>query len=178
MKFASLLLSLFFVAQVQAGSASAVSADDAQLAIAQGAYVIDVRSAQAFAAGHVLHATALPTNAAALPLPELAALLTKAGVDSSRVMLVVGDAGDANAQALWLQLAGVTSGRVLWLVGGVQEWQLTGRTLTTVISQRLPVPQFLTPFNAAHSGVRMAGSKMRSSALLEQDLRSRETAGL
>jgi rhodanese-related sulfurtransferase len=178
MKLSLLLLSLLFAAQAHAGPASAVSADDAQLAIAQGAYVMDVRSAQAFAAGHVPHAAALPANAAALPLPELAALLAQAGVDSSRVMLVVGDAGDANAQALWLRLAGVTSGRVLWLVGGVQEWQLTGRSLTIDISQRSPVPQFLTPFDAVHSGGRMAGSKVRSSALLEQDLRLRATAGL
>jgi rhodanese-related sulfurtransferase len=171
MKFPARLLplffSFFFAAQAQAGQASAVSADDAHTAIAQGAYVMDVRPAQQFAAGHLPLAAALPANAAALPVQELAALLTMAGVDSSRTMLVVGDAGDTNAQALWQRLARVTSGRVLWLVGGVQEWQMRGHALTTQIEMRLPVPQFLTPFDAPTTGARMAGSKMRTSALLE-----------
>jgi 3-mercaptopyruvate sulfurtransferase SseA len=169
MKFAALLLSLFFAAHVHAGQASAVSADHAQAAIAQGAYVMDVRSAQAFAAGHVPHAAALPANAAALPLAELAALLAQAGVDSSRTMLVVGDAGDANAQALWQRLAQVTSGRVLWLVGGVQEWQMRGHALTQQVTTRAPVPQFLTPFDAPVNASRMAGGRVRSSALLERN---------
>jgi rhodanese-related sulfurtransferase len=170
MKFAALLLSLLFAAQVYAGQASAVSADDAQAAIAQGAYVMDVRAPNQFAAGHVPQASSLPANAAALPLQELAALLSQAGVDSSRVMLVVGDAGDANAQALWQRLAQVTSGRVLWLVGGVQEWEMRGHVLTTQLVPRLPVPQFLAPFDAPTNSVRMAGSKVRTSALLERNL--------
>jgi 3-mercaptopyruvate sulfurtransferase SseA len=178
MKLATLLLSMLITAQAHAGSATAVSASDAHTAIAQGAYVIDVRPAQQFAGGHLPQAMALPENAAVLPLNELAALLSQAGIDSSRTMLVVGGAGDANAQALWQRLADVTSGRVLWLVGGVQEWQLTGRALTADIPQRSPVPQFLTPFNITPAGVRMAGSKVRSITLLEQDLRSRVTAGL
>lgn len=178
MKFLTLLASLLFAAQTHAGSATAISADDAHIALAQGAYVIDIRPAQQFAAGHLPHAAALPAHAHALPLQELATLLSHAGVDSSRTMLVVGEAGDANAQALWQRLAGVTSGRVLWLVGGIQEWQLTGRTLTTQASQRPPVPQFLTPFDAAPSSTRMAGSKVRSSMLLEQSLSLRISAGL
>jgi rhodanese-related sulfurtransferase len=170
MKFAALLLSLFFAAQVNAGQATAVSADHAQIAIAQGAYVLDVRPAAQFAAGHLPQASALPTNAAALPLNELATLLTQAGIDSSRTMLVVGDAGDADAQALWQRLAQVTSGRVMWLVGGVQEWQMRGHVLTTQLASRAPVPQFLAPFDVPSNAGRMAGSKVRSSALLERDL--------
>jgi 3-mercaptopyruvate sulfurtransferase SseA len=153
-----------------AGQASAVSADDAHTALAQGAFVVDVRSQQAFAAGHLAQAACLPRDAAQLPLSSLAALLSQAGVDSSRTVLVMGDAGDANAQALWQRLAQVSSGRVLWLVGGVQEWEMRGHALTTQPASRLPVPQFLTPFVATDSASRMAGSKVRSSALLERDL--------
>jgi rhodanese-related sulfurtransferase len=138
MKFAALLASLFFASYAHAGQASAVSADDARLAIAQGAYVLDVRSAAQFDAGHLPQASALPSDAAALPVNELAALLTQAGIDSARTMLVVGDAGDAAAQALWQRLAQVTSGRVLWLVGGVQEWQMRGLALTTETITRAP----------------------------------------
>jgi rhodanese-related sulfurtransferase len=170
MKFAALLLSFLFAAHVHAGQASAVSADDAQAAMAQGAYVLDVREAAQFAAGHLPQASALPTKAAALPLHELATLLTQAGIDSSRTMLVVGDAGDADAQALWQRLARVTSGRVLWLVGGVQEWQMRGMALSTQTVSRAPVPQFLASFEAPSNAARMAGSKVRSSALLERDL--------
>lgn len=172
-KLALLLVASFALlsaAHSQAGQASAVSADDAQSAVAQGAYVVDVRHAAAFAQGHLPLAASLPSDAAQLPLGNLAALLSKAGIDSSRTVLVVGDAGDANAQALWERLAQVTSGRVLWLVGGVQEWQMRGHMLTTSVSTRLPVPQFLAPFDAAPNASRMAGSRVRTSALLERDL--------
>lgn len=163
-------LSLTYAAHAQAGPATAVSADDAHAAMAQGAFVVDVRSAPAYAQGRLPHAALLPANTAQLPLNELANQLAHAGVDSSRTVLVVGDAGDLNAQALWQRLAQVASGRVLWLVGGVQEWQMRGYALTTAASSRLPVPQFLAPFDAPADATRMAGSKVRSSALLERDL--------
>ena len=173
MKTVALLLSLVFAGYAHAGSATAVSADDAQTAVSQGAYVMDVRSALQFDAGHLPRASAVPAHAASLALPDLAALLSKAGVDSSRTMLVVGDAGDANAQALWERLAQVTSGRVLWLVGGVQEWEMRGFALNHQTLARSPVPQFLTPFDAAgksNQATKMAGSKVRTSALLERNL--------
>jgi rhodanese-related sulfurtransferase len=170
MKHLAVLLSCLFALQAHAGPAQAVSADDAQAAIAQGAFVLDVRSAQQFAAGHLPQATAVPTDASRMALSDLAALLTQAGVDSSRTMLVVGEAGDAQAQALWQRLAQVTSGRVLWLVGGVQEWQMRGYALGLHSTPRPPVPQFLTPFEASSPAVRMAGSRVRTSALLERDL--------
>lgn len=166
-------LSLLLVFNASAGQASAVSADDAQLAISQGAFVLDVRPARQFAAGHLPQAVVMPQQAAGLALPDLAAALAQAGVDSSRTMLIVGEAGDANAQALWQRLAQVTSGRVLWLVGGVQEWHVRGYALTTQTLARPPVPQFLAPFDApsaADQASRMAGSKVRTSALLERNL--------
>ena len=173
MKIVTLLLSLAFAATAYAGSASAVSADDARVAVSQGAYVLDVRPALQFSAGHLPLAASVPHTAATLPLTDLATLLSQAGVDSSRTMLIVGDAGDTNAQALWQRLTQVTSGRVLWLVGGVQEWQMRGHALTTQTVVRPPVPQFLAPFDAQSKNdqsTRMAGSKVRTSALLEQDL--------
>jgi rhodanese-related sulfurtransferase len=169
-KLFALFLPAFFAVHAHAGAASAVSADDAHAAIAQGAYVLDVRTHAQYAAGHLPQAIGLPEQTAALPLRELAAMLTQAGVDSSRTMLVVGDAGDVNAQALWLRLAQVTSGRVLWLVGGVQEWQMRGHILTTEVSVRQPVPQVLASFSTPEGVSRMAGGKVRTSALLERNI--------
>jgi rhodanese-related sulfurtransferase len=171
-KLPALLFSLVLMAHVpvQAGQALAVSADDAQLALSQGAFVMDVRAADQFAAGHLPQSAAVSAHAATLPLQELAALLGKAGIDSSRTMLIVGDSGDARAQALWKRLAQVTSGRVLWLVGGVQEWQMRGYALTTAVSLRHSVPQFLVNFDAPAKAWGMAGGRIRSSAMLERDL--------
>jgi 3-mercaptopyruvate sulfurtransferase SseA len=163
-------VALLLAPLAQAGQASVVSADDAQSAVVQGAHVVDVRSSEAFAQGHMPQATSLPRLAAQLSLDQLATLLSQAGVDSSRTVLVMGNAGDADAHALWERLAQVSSGRVLWLVGGVQEWQMRGLALTTETSARPPVPQFLTPFDAPSSASRMAGSKVRTSALLERNL--------
>ncbi len=154
-----------------AGPAIAVSADDAQAAVSQGAYVLDVRSSTQFASGHLPSAMQLPIDAAQRPLNELAALLSQAGADSSRTLLIVGEAGDANAQALWQRLAQVASGRVLWLVGGVQEWQMTGKPLSQDTVAHKAVPQFLTPFEVQPSKASMAGGRVRSSQLLERDLK-------
>ncbi len=176
-KIAALFLACstaLWMAHSHAGQAQAVSADDAQNAVAQGAYVLDVRSAEACLQAHLPQAACLPSHAAQWPLQQLAQLLSQAGIDSSRTMLVVGDAGDANAQALWERLTQVTAGRVLWLVGGVQEWQMRGHALTAAASARPRVPQFLAPFAPsadapAHTS-RMAGSRVRTSALLERDV--------
>jgi rhodanese-related sulfurtransferase len=153
-----------------AGQALAVSADDAQVAVSQGAYVLDVRSAAQFSKGHLPAAARLPSDAAQRPLNELAALLSLAGADSSRTLLIVGETGDANAQALWQRLAQVASGRVLWLVGGVQEWRMMGKPLSQDTVAHKPVPQFLTPFETPAVGSGMAGGKVRSGAVLEQNL--------
>ena len=163
-------LSLLLISPAHAGNATAVSADDAQTAVVQGAYVVDVRTAAAFSQGHLPQAAWLPADAAQLPLKNLAALLATAGIDSSRTMLIVGDVGDSNAQALWQRLASVTSGRVLWLVGGVQEWQMRGHALTEQITSRYPVPQFLVSFDTPVNSSRMAGSRVRTSSLLERNL--------
>jgi rhodanese-related sulfurtransferase len=174
LKFLSSLLALASVVltsfAAHAGQAQAVSADDAQAALSQGAYVLDVRSAVQFSAGHLPTAARLPSNAGQRSLEELAALLSQAGADSSRTLLIVGDAGDPNAQALWDRLAQVASGRVLWLVGGIAEWQMTGRPLSQDVVVRKVVPQFLAPFEVHPNKASMAGGRVRSSELLERNL--------
>ncbi|MFM7331668.1 MAG: rhodanese-like domain-containing protein [Brachymonas sp.] len=165
------LLSALLAHSAQAGQALAVSADDAQAALSKGAFVLDVRSEAQFSSGHLRSAARLPADAATRPLNELAALLSQAGADSSRTLLIVGEAGDANAQALWQRLAGVVSGRVLWLVGGVAEWQMTGRPLSQEAISHKAVPQVLVSFEVQPASSRMAGSRVRSSELLERNLR-------
>jgi 3-mercaptopyruvate sulfurtransferase SseA len=174
LKFISRLILAFaacwVVQTAVAGPAIAVSADDAHTAVSQGAFVLDIRSAAQFSSGHLPAAAQLPADSAKRPLTELAALLSQAGADSSRTLLIVGEAGDANAQALWQRLAQVASGRVLWLVGGVTEWQMTGRALSQDVVSHKAVPQFLTPFEAHPSKANMAAGRVRSSQLLERNL--------
>lgn len=156
---------------VHAAGHEPVSADSAAVALAQGAVVVDVRRGEAYAQGHLMGAVSVPPDVAHRPLPELASLLSRAGVDSSRTVLIVGQAGDANAQALYERLTTVIPGRVLWLVGGVLEWQMTGRPLTRDVQVRSPLPQILTASwvrRAPLEPARMAGSRVRTSALLEQ----------
>jgi 3-mercaptopyruvate sulfurtransferase SseA len=172
----TLAAALLATSGAMAGPAIAVSADDALAAVSQGAYVLDVRSSAQFASGHLPSAVQLPADSAQRPLNELATLLSQAGADSSRTLLIVGEAGDANAQALWQRLSQVASGRVLWLVGGVQEWQMTGKPLSQDTVAHKAVPQFLTPFEAQPSKANMAGGRVRSSQLLERDLQIKVAA--
>lgn len=160
---------LLFIAAVQAwaGPVQVVSADDAQRVVSSGAFVLDVRAPRA--EGWLPGSVALPQDMAQRPLSELAERLSKAGVDSSRTIVVVGEAGDANAQALSQLLAQVSAGRVLWLVGGVTEWQMRGHGLVKELAQRDAVPQVLTSFAAQPREPRMAGSRVRSGAVLERD---------
>jgi 3-mercaptopyruvate sulfurtransferase SseA len=139
----------------------AVSADAAAQALAQGAMVVDVRNAAAFAQGHVPSAVRLPSDAAAQPVKALEHLLSNAGVDLSRTVLVVGEPGDANAQALWHTLSAYATGRVLWLVGGTTEWQLSGHALSTQATTAQAVPQNLVRLQPAPVQVRMAGQALR-----------------
>jgi rhodanese-related sulfurtransferase len=162
----ALLTALYAVAS-QAGQALAVSADDALAAVQSGATVLDVRSERSFAQGHLPGALRLSADLHAQPLAHIAQALSSAGADSSRPLLVVGDAGSADAHALWQRLAAVTSGRTLWLVGGVQEWQLRGHALTQAVQTRLPVPQVLASFEVQTSS-QMAGRAVRSGLQLEK----------
>jgi rhodanese-related sulfurtransferase len=163
------VISLVSISAV-AGQVHAVSADDAQRALSQGAFAVDVREAGLIARGHLSGAAALPSDIAKRSVTELAERLSQAGVDSSRTILVVGEAGDENAQSLAELLSKVTAGRVLWLVGGVTEWQMRGYALVTESAPRAAVPQVLTHYAVEPREPRMAGSRVRSGALLERDL--------
>jgi 3-mercaptopyruvate sulfurtransferase SseA len=148
----------------------AVSADAAALALAQGATVVDVRSAQAYAQGHLPTAALLPQNAARLTVSSLERLLSDAGIDLSRTVLVVGEPGDANAQALWQTLSAYATGRVLWLVGGATEWQMTGRALSQQVLAAKAVPQYLVRLQAEPVQTRMAGHRLRADASLARSV--------
>ncbi len=144
-----------------AGGHEAVSADAAALALAQGASVVDVRTTVAFEAGHLPGAARLAQGAGAYSSAELARAVSQAGVDLSRTVVVVGEPGDANAQALWRTLSSYATGRVLWLVGGTTEWQMTGRALTTQHVALKAVPQHLVLLDSQPSQARMAGQALR-----------------
>jgi 3-mercaptopyruvate sulfurtransferase SseA len=145
-----------------AGGHEAVSADTAAQALAQGATVVDVRSASAYAQGHLPGAQRLPSDAARFTSAQLGQAVSIAGIDLSRTVLVVGELGDANAQALWQTLSGYATGRVLWLVGGTTEWQMTGRALSTDTIAAKAVPQHLVRLHAAPEQARMAGHSVRN----------------
>lgn len=148
----------------------AVSADAAALALAQGATVVDVRSAQAYDQGHLPAAALLPQNVAHLGVAQLERLLSDAGIDLSRTVLVVGEPGDVHAQAWWQTLSAYATGRVLWLVGGTTEWQMTGRPLSTQVLAAKAVPQYLVRLQADPAQARMAGQRLRASSALDRSV--------
>jgi 3-mercaptopyruvate sulfurtransferase SseA len=163
-------ISALWCVHASANGHEAVSADAAALALAQGATVADVRSAQAYAQGHLPSAALLPQDAARLSVAKLERVLSDAGIDLSRTVLLVGEPGDANAQALWHTLSAYATGRVLWLVGGATEWQMTGRPLSTDVASAKAVPQHLVPLQAEPVHTRMAGQGLRASAALYSNL--------
>lgn len=154
-----------FACAALAGQHAPVPADVAAQAVAQGATVVDVRSAEQFAAGHIRQAVSLQEPLSALPVADLARTLSEAGVDLSRTVVIVGNTGDERAQALWQTLQRYATGRVLWLVGGTTEWQMRGYALTAELMPRKPVPQHLVALQSSAGMPRMAGSSMRASSL-------------
>jgi 3-mercaptopyruvate sulfurtransferase SseA len=130
--------------------------------LAQGATVVDVRSAVDYGAGHMPGAARLPRDAASLPLAQLERLVSDAGIDLSRTVLVVGEPGDTQAQALWQTLGRYATGRVLWLVGGMLEWQMRGYALATHSAVLPAVPQHLVALKAEPAQARMAGAALRT----------------
>jgi hypothetical protein len=63
--------------------------------------------------------------------------------------VVYGNAGDPLAQSMLEALQRVASGRVHWLVGGIDEWQAAGLPTVAQVAPRLPVPQHLVARNTA-----------------------------
>lgn len=147
----------------RAGGHEAVSADAAAQAISQGAVVVDVRSDSRFAQGHLPQATRLVAAAGRYSSAALARAVSDAGVDLSRTVVLVGEPGDLEAQALWRTLSVYARGRVLWLVGGIPEWQMTGRSLSTQSFVAKAVPQHLVALRSEPAQSRMAGFSLRES---------------
>jgi rhodanese-related sulfurtransferase len=150
-------------AQTPGTAHEAVSAQAAAQAIARGAVVVDVRQPARYQEGHLPGAVSLPADAWGADIASLGQQLSAAGIDLSREVLLVGLPGDPLAQQLQFRLAGYATGRVLWLVGGVTEWQMTGRAVETVgaAARLLPVPQHLVALHGSALQARMAGAARR-----------------
>lgn len=158
----SCLFLMLFSAAVSAQPAPAVSADAAAQALARGAVVVDIRAQADYQAGHLPGAVALDASALLQDRDALQAAVSRHGVDLSREVIVLGQPGDPRAQQVQTHLLAYASGRVSWFVGGVVEWQLSGRPLHTGTTSRAPVPQYLVRFTpAADTGARMAAASLR-----------------
>lgn len=156
------LFLMFFSAAASAQQAPAVSADAAARAVARGAVVVDLRAAADYQAGHLPGAVALDAAALLQERDALQAVVSRHGIDLSREVIVLGQPGDLLAQQVQAHLLAYASGRVSWFVGGVVEWQLSGRPLHTGTTSRAPVPQYLVRFTpAADAGARMAAATLR-----------------
>lgn len=163
MKHARPLAALALLAAAALARAEPVSAALAEQRLMDGAQAWDVRAtspallpgSKQLDAGFCL---------AALRRGDMAALsraVSAAGIDLSRDVLIYGAAGDTRAQALHELLASVASGRVDWLVGGVDEWQLGGRRTVAAPAPHLPVPQYLVWRDDGAGSARMAGAALR-----------------
>jgi 3-mercaptopyruvate sulfurtransferase SseA len=136
---------LSFALAAQAGAAP-LSAAAAQRELAGGAQAWDLR---AHATGPVIPgaaALARPVLERWLAVGDHAALaqaVSAAGIDLSRDVVLYGAAGDPLGLALHAALARVATGRVHWLVGGIDEWQAAGLPTAAAPSVHLPVPQRL-----------------------------------
>lgn len=151
------------LAQQQAIDAT-VSAAAAERAVRNGAMVLDLRSADVYAQGHLPGALSAPGAAATLDRAGLQALVSRLGLDLSRGTVLVGEPGDASVQAFQAALQPYAAAPVRWLVGGVPEWQLGARALQFDAAERPPVPQYLVSYTAPEQRVRMAGASVRDLA--------------
>lgn len=158
----SALLSGFAMVAAQADSLSAPAAAEA---LAGGALAWDVRAEAepGLPGASRIDSTALQAWLQGGDLAALQTAVSKAGLDLSRDIIVYGAAGDRRAQALVASLQALSRGRVHWLVGGAQEWAMSGRSLQAPGAQRAPVPQVLV----AHSDpqrAQMASVALRGAA--------------
>ena len=150
--------------------ADAISADAARAALARGATAWDVRSGAHSVIGGAVRVA--PADVGRWLDGQgshwLERAVSAAGIDLSRDVVVYGAAGDPRAQALHDGLTRLTSGRVYWLVGGIDEWRAAGLPTAAGPTQRLPVPQRLV--------LRAAGDGTSSAEMAAAGLRSGATA--
>lgn len=147
----------------QAAEVPALSATAAATALARGALAWDLRAAAAEGLPGALRADGAGIRAW-LERGDLAALetaLSTAGLDLSRDIVVYGEPGDLQAQALVESLQPFARGRVQWLVGGAAEWVMTERPLRPLTSRHAPVPQKLVTAEPPPGGA-MAAAGLRS----------------
>lgn len=145
------------------GWADAISASLAREALAQGATAWDVR-----VQGDRLLPGAARADLSAWQrgggVAAIEAAVSVAGIDLSRDWVVYGGAGDVQAQALVQALLPVASGRVHWLVGGIDEWHAAGLPTTAQAASRLPIPQRLVTLQAERVAAQPASPLLRQSA--------------
>jgi 3-mercaptopyruvate sulfurtransferase SseA len=160
----SLLLTTGLLA-ASAAQADVLSAAHARERLAAGAVAWDVQAAPT-----VLVASAVRADAQALrqwqqhqDLAALSRAVSVGGIDLSREVVIYGQAGDVQAQALYAMLKSVATGRVHWLVGGIEEWQAAGGPVAASAATRAPVPQHLVARDAARQDEPAAASLRRTS---------------
>ncbi|MES2958559.1 MAG: rhodanese-like domain-containing protein [Pseudomonadota bacterium] len=150
--------------------AESLSAAATHAALARGALAWDVRSAPA---------AVIPGAVQAAPgdvqrwlegqgAQWLEQAVSAAGIDLSRDVVLYGAAGDPQAQALHQRLTRLASGRVHWLVGGIDEWQAAGLPTAAQTTRRLPVPQRLVPHAQVEGG--QSASEMAAPGLRRSDV--------
>jgi 3-mercaptopyruvate sulfurtransferase SseA len=154
---------------VPAARADALSAAQARQALAAGALAWDVRAGASFWLPGAARAD-LDAWQRGGGLPALQVAVSAAGIDLSRDVVIYGVPGDAQAEALVRALQPVSSGRVHWLVGGIDEWQAAGLPTGTQPQARLPVPQRLVMLQPERDRAHPAGAGLRQSAPLAHRL--------
>ncbi len=142
-----------------AAQAEPVSAAHAREALAAGAIAWDVRAPAAYAQGHLPGAVSARVDS--LDLAALEALVSARGIDLSRGVVVYGLPGDEGAARLHARLESVSPGKVYWLVGGLEEWQLAGGKVSREVAVRAPVPQRLVVRDENERDLRMAAHALR-----------------
>ena len=145
--------------------AEPVSAPAAAAALLRGATAWDLRPAGAGSLGLPGavrdDAPNLDRWLLARDVAALSAVVSDAGIDLSRGVVLYGEPGDARVQAVASSLQGVATGGVHWLVGGALEWQMAGLALAPpTFARRSPVPQRLAQPVAAVTA-EMAGNARR-----------------
>ena len=150
----SVLLALLTV--LMTGSAAMageiVDATEVGAAMKRGAILWDVRSAEAYAQGHIAGAVNIGSVAKVLrnyntedflPIAQVQELLSTAGIDLSREVVVYGRRGDPSAYFALTAVKqfGGKQGRVFH--GGVDAWQAAGRPLSKEETRLAPVKQTL-----------------------------------
>jgi 3-mercaptopyruvate sulfurtransferase SseA len=143
--------------------ADALSAVQAREALAQGATAWDVRAGASRLLSGAARADLMAWQRGG-GVTAIEAAVSAAGIDLSRDVVVYGVAGDPLAQALVRALQPVASGRVHWLVGGIDEWHAAGLPTVTQAQPRLPVPQRLVALQPERVATQPAGAALRQSS--------------